>query len=163
MPFRYIPDLELIETRTMRTPSGCWEWQGYVNKYGYGDAGRRIDGKYRHIMAHRLAYLTLVGPIPEGMQLDHLCRNRRCVNPAHLEPVTCKENLLRGETHAAANAAKTECPKGHPYDDGNTVRKSGGRSCRACHKAYMSEYNARPHVKAIKNARRRAATQVSAA
>ncbi|MBO0885095.1 MAG: HNH endonuclease [Mycobacterium sp.] len=85
--------------------------------------------------AHRIAYTWLVGPIPEGFDLDHLCRVRSCVNPAHLEPVPRRTNLLRGRTIPAANAAKTHCPHGHPYDDTNTVRNKTGRLCLACRRA----------------------------
>ena len=93
------------------------------------------------LTVHRVAYEAAVGPIPEGLQLDHLCRNTLCTNPAHLEPVTCRENLLRGNTLQAANAAKTHCPYGHPYAGENLrVRrlKSGGlgRSCRECARVF---------------------------
>jgi hypothetical protein len=77
--------------------------------------------------------------------LDLLCRNRRCVNPAHLEPVTTRQNLLRGETFQAANAAKTECPQGHPYDDDNTypIPNGGGRGCRKCRREADRRYRLR--------------------
>lgn len=107
----------------------CWLWKSGLNVGGYGafQVGR---GKRA---AHRFSYELLVGPIPVGLQLDHLCRVTACVNPAHLEPVTCRENLLRGETWQARNAAKTHCPQGHPYDAANTVTEiSGSRSCRTC-------------------------------
>jgi hypothetical protein len=77
-------------------------------------------------MAHRIAYELLVGPISEGMQLDHLCRNPSCVNPTHLEPVTSQENIIR------ERAARGQCPKGHPYDDANTSVWGGRRYCRTC-------------------------------
>jgi hypothetical protein len=84
-------------------------------------------------LAHRVSYELLVGPIPQGLQLDHLCRNRRCINPAHLEPVTSRENTMRGETVAAANASRDHCPSGHPYSDSNTIALGkGGRKCREC-------------------------------
>jgi hypothetical protein len=88
---------------------------------------------------HRVAYELLVGPIPEGLELDHLCRNTRCVNPEHLEPVTGRENLMRAvSSWAAKNAAKTHCPQGHPYDEENTkVKRDGGRACRACGREFM--------------------------
>jgi hypothetical protein len=108
--------------------TGCWEWTATRNKKGYGVIW---DGKTRG--AHRVAYELFVGPIPEGLQLDHLCRVRHCVNPAHLEPVTCRENLLRGETITAKRAAVTECPKGHKYSQANTYyRPDGCRECRLC-------------------------------
>lgn len=110
----------------------CWLWTRSCNGKGYAEiklAGRRHG-------VHRLAYELLVGPVPEGLVLDHLCRVRRCVNPDHLEPVTNRENLLRGEGASAKNAAKTHCPAGHPYDEANTIlRPRGSRRCRACHNA----------------------------
>jgi hypothetical protein len=99
---------------------------------GYGKFWR--DGKT--VSAHRVAYELFVGPIPAGMQIDHLCRNRLCVRPEHLQLATVRENLLRGNTHAAANAAKTHCPAGHPYDEQNTYRPpDGSRMCKECMRA----------------------------
>lgn len=108
----------------------CWLWPGYLAKGGYAKGA--LGG--RRGMIHRLAYELLVGPIPQGLTLDHLCRVRRCVNPAHLEPVTMAENLHRGNTLPAINAAKTHCPSGHPYDVENTYvnPSTGRRTCRAC-------------------------------
>jgi hypothetical protein len=89
--------------------------------------------KYRQKLAHRFMYESLVGPIPDGMTLDHLCRRPACCNPTHLEVVTMKENLLRGEGVGALNARKTKCCRGHPFDEVNTrVSASGARVCRAC-------------------------------
>ena len=91
--------------------------------------------------AHRYAYEELVGPIPEGLQLDHLCRNRSCVNPDHLEPVTCRENLRRGETLNAANLAKTHCPAGHPYAGENlSITAKGFRECIECGRTRSREF-----------------------
>lgn len=107
---------------------GCWEWQGCKTRKGY--AHFKYQGGCR---ASRFAYFTFVGVIPEGLQLDHLCRNRGCVNPSHLEPVTCKENLLRGHTLNARNVLKTLCPQGHHYNEVNTYRHpNGSRDCRIC-------------------------------
>lgn len=109
--------------------SGCLLWIGCHGGEGYG--WLRVDG--RSHPAHRLAFEHYVGPISEGFVLDHICRNRLCVNWLHLEVVTRGENVLRGEGFAAANAAKTHCPHGHPYDDENTyVAPNGWRSCRHC-------------------------------
>lgn len=85
--------------------------------------------------AHRVVYEELVGPIPDGLMLDHLCRVRHCVNPEHLEPVTNRENVLRGEGHSAKAARATHCLKGHPYAGENLrILSNGWRRCRACHR-----------------------------
>lgn len=92
----------------------CWEWKGYVGPNGYGRLiwCHRHDRKMLH--AHRVAYELMVGPIPDGLQIDHLCRNRRCVNPNHLEPVTAHTNVVvRGLGLSAENAAKKFCKRGH--------------------------------------------------
>jgi hypothetical protein len=121
--------------------NGCWLWTGEGNSDGYG-MFRPIPGKPRY-MAHRYSYEQLVGPIPDGMQIDHKCHtddqgcpggrdciHRRCVNPAHLEPVTPSENTIR-QRHAGR--AKTHCPKGHPYEGDNLiVWTDGKRRCREC-------------------------------
>ncbi len=118
-------------------PDGCWLWAAYVDRYGYGQTS---DSERRNRGAHCVAYELLVGPIPEGLELDHLChtddpscpggacRHRRCVNPAHLEPVPPAENTRRG-----VPANRTHCPQGHAYDEANTyLRPDGRRQCRAC-------------------------------
>lgn len=94
--------------------------------YGY----RRIGGRGgRFVYIHRLAYEELIGPIPDGLQIDHLCRNRACYNPAHLEPVTQQENIRRGYW-----AMKTHCPRGHAYDVVNTQWRGNKRRCATCHR-----------------------------
>lgn len=106
----------------------CWEWTGYRNPQGYGKFNFLGDQ-----LAHRVAYRMMVGAIPEGMTLDHLCRNRGCVRPSHLEPVTAVENTKRG---IPSRADKTHCPKGHPYAGNEYVRPDGrGRMCRSCARA----------------------------
>lgn len=127
--------------RTVITADGCWEFQGSLGSHGYGKVAVTIaPGRQQTRHAHRVVYERLRGPIPEGLVLDHLCRNRACCNPDHLEPVTNWENLRRGESLTAVNAAKTACPAGHPYDDRNTLikhRPSTGqayRACRACNR-----------------------------
>jgi hypothetical protein len=113
-------------------PNGCWLWTGAINKYGYGHF--KLDSKtYR---AHRIVYQYLIGEIPKGLEPDHLCRVRSCVNPAHLELVTHKVNIQRGKKTRKIGAwqrSKTHCPQGHPYDEVNTyIRPDGKRGCRKC-------------------------------
>lgn len=119
---------------------GCWLWKGSINAKGYA---RFWDGA-RLWQAHRWSYEHTIGPIPEGLQLDHLCRVRNCVNPAHLEPVTNRENTLRGLGPAKSRERMRRmhgCPSGHPYDEHNTIvriRVQTGlprRECRACQQA----------------------------
>ncbi len=100
-------------------------------KKGYG----RIDTDGVTYRAHRIAYLLFIGPIPEGLVLDHKCRVRKCANPGHLEPVTQQVNILRGENHVAHRARRTHCPAGHAYDSSNTYRDGlNRRYCRECRK-----------------------------
>ena len=122
--------------------TGCWEWTAYRNRYGYGQFC--IDG--RMMKAHRVAYELYRGNIPEGLQIDHLCRVRHCVNPDHLEPVTAQENHRRGES-GVKNKQKTHCPHGHPYAGDNLqIRSCGGRTCRKCSKRRGRERRARQAV-----------------
>lgn len=115
-----------LYARVQVTPSGCHQWTGSIHK-GYG----RATGGLAHVKSWELAN----GPVPDGMELDHLCRNRACINPDHLEPVTHDENVKRGLSGSAARA-RTHCPKGHAYDSANTYRDSRGwRSCKACFRA----------------------------
>ena len=119
---------------------GCWDWTGYRGKNGYG----RLSASYRERAPYRFSYELVVGPIPAGLQLDHLCRNRVCVNPAHLEAVTSRTNILRGNGVAARYATRTRCAQGHELLGANlALRTDGGRKCRACHAAYMRRWTRR--------------------
>ena len=123
-----LPMPERFWSHVIRWDADCWTWVGPHQSIGYAIFGKTV--------AHRVAYELSVGPVPAGMELDHLCRNRGCVNPAHLEPVTRRENVMRSDSFAAVNAAKTHCPNGHPYSGGNLhVRPNGDRRCRTCVKA----------------------------
>jgi hypothetical protein len=122
----------------------CWIWHGVVGTRGYGQIAGMYNGQYKLFLAHRYAYLIHVGPIPTHLTLDHLCRNKRCVNPAHLEAVSRWENVRRGDTVTGINSRKTHCIHGHPFDDDNTyVTKDGTRQCRTCAKRLEQEYKAR--------------------
>lgn len=132
--------------------SGCWLWQGYIDPSGYGRFQR---GRGLSPMAHRYSYEEFIGPIPDGLQLDHVkargCVHRHCVNPEHLEPVTLKENQMRGDAFVAANAAKTHCPQGHPFTDENTATRPdrpGHRECRTCARAAKRRYKQRKRLEA---------------
>ena len=125
----------------------CWNWQGAVQKHnGYGRLTTRsyTKGQKRSFAAHRLAYELVNGPVPEGLQLDHLCRNRICGNPTHLEPVTMRENLMRGETLAAQLSSQTACKHGHEFTPENTYRRrDGSRNCKTCVRAASLRYHHR--------------------
>lgn len=106
----------------------CDIWTGSLDKDGYG----RIKRNGMTYRAHRIAYEEAKGPIPDGLQLDHLCRVRNCINPDHLEAVTCQENIRRGEL-GAAQRARTHCPQNHPYSGDNLyIDPRGDRQCRIC-------------------------------
>lgn len=123
--------------------SGCWLWTAWANSQGYG----YVAWDHRDQPAHRIVWELLVGPIPKGLDLDHLCRNRICVSPWHHEPVTRLENNRRGNVRQAnidRHAARTHCPQGHPYDEENTYRWHGGRQCKVCRrKAVRDSYRRR--------------------
>lgn len=120
-------------------PNGCWVWTACVGKDGYGRFG--YDGNTQ--LAHRLAYQAIIGEIPSDLQCDHICRNRACTNPDHIELVTAKVNTLRGVGISAVNARKTHCKRGHPLSGDNLyVMPRGKRQCRECHRIKSRRLNA---------------------
>lgn len=120
---------ERLLFRIEYSPTGCWLWRGALDaQSGYG----RIQLGNRTGYAHRVSYEEHVGAIPPGKQLDHLCRVRSCVNPSHLEPVTPRENCVRGIGFVARNVRVTHCPYGHEYDEANTLIYGTSRRCRTC-------------------------------
>lgn len=143
MPNKWLTLEERLWPKVEKTET-CWLWTGSVNDYGYG----AIHAKGRRTGVHRAVYELLVGPIPEGFQIDHLCRVRNCVNPAHLEPVTQRENLRRGRA-GAHYGERTHCKNGHPFDESNTtvrIDRANGtpvRVCLQCHRDASCRYRAR--------------------
>lgn len=137
-PMRFVPghragvaNLQSFEV----APDGCWNWTGRLDAWGYGRLGRRG--------AHRASYIERVGPIPEGLVLDHLCNNPRCINPDHLEPVTDAEN------HRRKAERQTHCKHGHEFTPENTyIAPSGSRHCRACNRVRVAAYSARKKAEA---------------
>lgn len=122
--------------------NGCWFWVGATTEHGYG----RWDTKDGQAKAHRRMFEMAKGPIPRGLDLDHLCRNPPCVNPDHLEPVTHKVNMLRGINPPAMNKRKTHCPKGHPLSGDNLfagAHRTGKRDCRTCSMERSRKYHER--------------------
>jgi hypothetical protein len=132
------PTVEQRFWRKLSLGEGCWEWLAGLTMDGYGQFHPR-RGFPTH--AHRYSYDLLVGPIPDGLDVDHLCRNRKCVNPDHLEPVTVKVNILRGTSPTANNARKTHCKHGHEFSVENTYwRPTGGRTCITCRDLNKQRY-----------------------
>lgn len=122
-------------------PNHCWEWRGAKTNEGYG----LVYINNKTIGAHRYVYELVRAPIAPGLTIDHLCRNPGCVNPAHLEPITMRENLLRGFGPPAMNARKTHCKNGHEFTPENIGWHGPGRTkrhCKACRKSYNAIYHA---------------------
>lgn len=124
---------------SIRFTKTCWIWKARQTSKGYAE----FYIKSKPIRAHKLIYEMIVSPVPVGLQLDHLCRVRHCVNPLHLEPVTPKVNVLRGNGVTAQNARKTHCIKGHPLTKENITTTRGSRDCRLCNNIRACELRKR--------------------
>jgi hypothetical protein len=136
----------IAESIAVDAGSGCWVWQKAVSADGYGriSVGSRADGTRANGYAHRVSYELTRGPIPNGLHLDHLCRNPPCVNPDHLEPVSTRENTIaRGVGPVAQQSRQTHCKRGHEFTDANTYRNGGKRFCRQCMSEMKAEYRRR--------------------
>jgi hypothetical protein len=123
------------DTKWTKVGGPCVPWSGAVDDDGYGRVS--MDGKWRR--AHRVAYEKSFGPIASGLVIDHLCRNRLCVNPLHMEPVTNAENILRGDGATARNKRKSVCKRGHPF----TGSTHGGRMCKTCRREMRKQARAK--------------------
>lgn len=139
-------DLGRFMANVRKDPGGCWIWTGAVipdgGPRGAGYGRFKWSGTTR--LAHRASYELLVGQIPDGLQIDHLCFVRSCVNPEHLQPVTARENLLRSPTASTLNIGKTHCIRGHEFTVANTYTSpQGKRDCRACRSLRLARYRAR--------------------
>jgi hypothetical protein len=133
---RILPAVKRFWKYVTKRDNGCWEWTGSRDRLGYGlfsDEGR----------AYKFSYELHNGTVPDGFELDHLCRNSSCVNPDHLEAVTHRVNVLRGTSPWAVNARKTSCKHGHPFNADNTYAYRGARRCRECTRRQQREYQKR--------------------
>jgi hypothetical protein len=129
--------------------TGCWNWTASRDREGYGKYG---NGTGSWVRAHRFAYEQIREPIPSGLVIDHLCKNKGCVNPAHLEAVTIWENTLRGNNPLARNARATHCPHGHEYTEQNTGRtRQGWRKCKSCLAAKQRAKQARKRLVVVEH------------
>lgn len=130
------PEIRWRRLAVITSDDECWEWRGTHTPDGYGlffHGISRAENRARMVTAHRWGYEHFVGPIPEGMECDHQCNNRGCVNWHHIVPATHRDNSLRSTSPMALNAKKTHCPQGHPYDEENTyLYRGNARFCRTC-------------------------------
>ena len=133
-PYRKRDLMDRVDKFIIPEPnSGCWLWLGGTVSNGYGKVGVRVNNKQHTRVAHLVIYEHLVGKVPNGLELDHKCRTKLCVNPDHLEPVTHLENQRRGTSPVAVAMAKTHCVRGHELSGENLyMTPDGRRQCRVC-------------------------------
>lgn len=126
------PIKERFEAKVVRLANGCWQWTGFVDKNGYGHLA---TSRRKHIRAHIYSFEAKHGPVPDGLQLDHTCRNRWCCNPDHLEAVTQRVNIMRGQAPSVLIHNTGKCKRGHEMTPANTVRHKRGcvAYCKACY------------------------------
>jgi hypothetical protein len=140
------PILErFLEKFKVNLKTGCWEWTSTCAGAGYGILfSHHVKGKVRFVYAHRFSYQQFVGPIPEGQEIDHICKNKKCVFYKHLRTVTHRENMLSGDTVAGHFAKRTHCIRGHEFTKENThIHSKGYRVCKACWSFYHKKYKDR--------------------
>jgi len=130
LPLKISPEERFWSKVDQGDANACWIYKGKINNKGYG----MFTVRGKHVLAHRFSYALTKGPIPEGLSLDHLCKTTRCVNPGHLEAVTQRVNVYRGNGFSSSNKSKTHCPRGHAYTPENTIIREpdGWRQCREC-------------------------------
>lgn len=129
-------------TKRVVEHDGHWMWTGTKQKNGYGYTGWDVGGKRKNVRVHRLFYETFVGPIPEDLEIDHICQVKLCVNPLHLRAVTHQENL-KTRNHRGP-AKKTHCKRGHEFTAENTYWSKGFKNCRTCRTEAVRRWRASP-------------------